>query len=1419
MRHAALGLVGLLSLALPGAAEALQPRAADPTSPLDRLAYAEELSDLPEHEEEARDALIGLVSHPVVGDLAVVSLADHCIKHPARPGWIDTYRWLLKDKRVPEDRKPTLEMRLAEGQAADGKAARRQALVTLKRRVAQRPDRFDIRVDYAKALMHARQPQAALAQLDATGSYAGAVEPEIYVLIALGRVDAARKLWQARWEGNTPGPLSEALTKGTREARVVALWRGGYPALAEWFLSVEDGTGRYTDHVAWRTIGDLRVSDGRLWSGHWAYRAALERQPGDTLARQRLVATLLELGDLKAARKYAGDHGPSVRMVDAVERVRAAMLVEDAEQRQKLIAAAYDLAPSVSEVARAHAAYLVGEGADAEAMVAIGPVLNRDPDDAGALWTYGLAAVELGEGEAALARFQEAARRAPDPQTREKLSGDLAGFYGTLGGQQKEEGLYYEAVQTSQIGAAMQPLDASAMMAAGGALWVYGNRLRAAGEEGDGVEALELARDWYHAAWASPGRAHSGLVNAAKISLALGDYDEAERLAGLSDRYSRELEEVKVDAGVARLIAEAEEHMAAGRRAEAMATYQQIIDTWPEETRAWHALADAYLGVGETERALDWYDRVLAVDPANPWVKVGKAKALSQLEPPELDEAEALLATIDVSDFDEPEALQAAVDAGQAAVHGARGKLFQRQGRYREAFEQYVRARQLDPRDPWPTVNLAGLYLENGQPGPALAHYRDILARHPDNAVAMRGEVLSLFALGRYKEARRATEALGLAEDAELQEIYTELQIRARVAELDRMDLWSKPEAAELLLADLQLTYGSHPELHAARGQLAMRQEDWSAAMDWSRLALIEDPDAGRAQGVVIEAGWRGERMQDAVAILESAVARGGGPSTQGALADARFLYEVQLANQQARRGRVSAAEERLDELFVEAAGHTDRLVAVGDARLDLGDGAGARAAYAEALALNRDHLQANLGAAASYERGGHARKAERFLADAYDRTTHPALGAELARLQGARGDWKGAEQTLERLRTERARTDASGRGRDPLPIVPLRDGTWPEDPAPADMEGRFEKLSLDEVDELERRVLARRGPAISAGGGLLHRTGYRGEGWMLASVGIAQLSELPLGPVALHGDALVINVQDGAHELEGGAGSLGMTVPLGLNSDVTARVGTSPVGFEADPYLTWLIETKYRAQNRSSMGLDTGRNPMTDSLTSWGAWRTEDGVRYGGTSYMWVGGWITLRNSNEVDVGGRGKVGRLGAYAMNPLTRRELNLWLGKRFGEPSRWWRLGAAYTGIEHTRQVDGFEPGKAGIFGPNRFQEISLRLDGQVRAEGLRPGLCGGVLAGIQEVAAVEDTLIVDPGMHAAVGMHGTLEAPLGDTVSAGISGRLYVVDLEWLEQSVMLQLGTKPETSGISPLNQVSPIHGGEPSRMNWCEQY
>ena len=95
------------------------------------------------------------------------------------------------------------------------------------------------------------------------------------------------------------------------------------------------------------------------------------------------------------------------------------------------------------------------------------------------------------------------------------------------------------------------------------------------------------------------------LSSAEKYDLSINAYDELEKKIGINDQISVEKQQI---------------YQAAGKKKEALAELQKLIDLNPKEPRYYGLMADYYLSEKEDEKALEYYMKILEMDPDNGFV-------------------------------------------------------------------------------------------------------------------------------------------------------------------------------------------------------------------------------------------------------------------------------------------------------------------------------------------------------------------------------------------------------------------------------------------------------------------------------------------------------------------------------------------------------------------------------------------------------------------------------------------------------------------------------------------------------------------------------------------------------------------------------------------------------------------------------
>lgn len=95
------------------------------------------------------------------------------------------------------------------------------------------------------------------------------------------------------------------------------------------------------------------------------------------------------------------------------------------------------------------------------------------------------------------------------------------------------------------------------------------------------------------------------LSSAQKFDQSIEAYDELEKKVGINDQISVEKQQI---------------YQAAGKKKEALAELQKLIDSNPQEPRYYGLMADYYLSEKDDVNALKYYNKILEIDPDNGFV-------------------------------------------------------------------------------------------------------------------------------------------------------------------------------------------------------------------------------------------------------------------------------------------------------------------------------------------------------------------------------------------------------------------------------------------------------------------------------------------------------------------------------------------------------------------------------------------------------------------------------------------------------------------------------------------------------------------------------------------------------------------------------------------------------------------------------
>ena len=186
-------------------------------------------------------------------------------------------------------------------------------------------------------------------------------------------------------------------------------------------------------------------------------------------------------------------------------------------------------------------------------------------------------------------------------------------------------------------------------------------------------------------------------------------------------------------------ILEALEHHRAGRLAEAVEIYQQILQATPDNADALHLMGNAVLQLGDADLSLSLISRASALFPENTayLLSLGMAYRVKKLFEMALDCYFRVLE----------------IEPNSASVYFGMGNTLQCQGKLNEAAQSFIRALELNPGFIEARYNLANIEKSLGNYTEAIANYRIAVAAKPDFADAYHNMGSALYALGKLDEA------------------------------------------------------------------------------------------------------------------------------------------------------------------------------------------------------------------------------------------------------------------------------------------------------------------------------------------------------------------------------------------------------------------------------------------------------------------------------------------------------------------------------------------------------------------------------------------------------------------------------------------------------------------------------------------
>ncbi len=1334
-----------------GALAAPQPEiealARAPLSASARVDLARSLLGRPGWEEVGIEALVRLLDDAEVSGKARAILVDLIGKTDGRPGWAGVYSRLLESPDFPG--RDLISLRHAEARLGDPRTGR-TAVAELDRLLLS-ADASGARA-IGRALLRAGEARRAQAAFERVVADPSARELELLSAIAAG--DMARAGELARLGVRSPG-AEAAITEPTRGRRAEALSAAGYVTMARVILE-----GGNAGEVGFQ-LAQLQRHQGQLAAATATLLQLRRANPTDDAARRELIAVYVQRHRYVDARKlcteadaqWAAALDPRV----AVERWRRG----DRTERLHLIEEAGRVASDDPYILREWGKELIRAEKpedDAAAVAHIERTLDLDPLDEDALGLSNILGGRTRTASRAAGRQLAAATLETSPARRRSRLAAAADLLVMDAEARKERGDAEGALDPYFVALLMDDPAPYEILGAGGLLWQ--------------AQYLDGALALFTEGQRQRPRDVGALLGRVRLLTQLGRDDEA--LAVLTASKSRDPQVTLlrrfVENGIRARDARAAHN--AGDLETAVILWRQLAREVPDEPYFRHGLGDALAGLEEYAEAIVHYQAAVDGDPKDAWAVLGAANCMVALEKPE--DARALVGQLypegvdAVADREMPKVLARAWRVTALREQGAGASL--------EAFAAWREALELDA-EVFAISGLAALYLDHDQPEVALAFAEEAIALDPSLVEPFITRVRALEVMGRWEEARAAANVLQTAAaSAETLATRREIVQRIAVQQSEYQRRIGDTAGAIVRLRETIANEGETADLWTALASASLDGRDCASALDAVSRALAANPKSRWALGTAVRAASVCKAAAAIHPALQDADRRAGGGFAAEELRASEFEMLVQRAEALDAVGELEEAlvpmrfAEDLPKLTA------DEWARLGGAWLSLDAPAKAMGAFERTLAVDPVHVPAIIGMAGALRAQVRLPAAETHLQSAWERTRDPRVGLQLVQTMLLRGRYERAAETLAQVRGS---TLPAGPPPlepirpDPLPTLALPSGrvpgprTWPPTP-PRDVQPRWLAEAVDAVDiELARE----RGLHVVAGGGVFQKPGDPGEqaldGWYVP----VEVIFPPVGLLRLSMDAVVLHLDDGVDEALGVAPSLGIATPPFRRFFATARVGTSPLGFEK-MNLLWHGHARFGVLPAVAVGIQTARTPVSDSLLSW-AGKTETlgaGTQFFGfVSQLWAGAYASWTPRN-LDLGLFVKGGYTEGWGIEPNPLVEGVAWGSFGLGSERASLRVGGQLVAMHHERQEDGFSIGEGGYFSPPVFVAAVAEVRGRADLVGRRGRLCASVAAGPQYMDG-EPTPWFGEGVSGTARASAGVSWRLGPTWALGIDGRV------------------------------------------------
>ena len=1384
-----IALCVLLSIPALLAAEPMAPRPAG----IDVAGLAEELSRSPDRVDMAVAIYARSLGKKGAEEAVAAPLFNLLVTQPARPAWIPVYEALIARRLLSDS--TALEMKLGEAQSLDP-AQRAAGVKRLKALAAANKQNQELRRELGEALLRAGKPAEALPWFTAGGGTYAFPDQAAAALIATGDVVGAVKA----------APSSVPAGCATRRDAVScgqALWTLGFPELAESYLksalsrSLRSSEDRAAAHVELARIAAATQGPS---ASVWAWREAHRLRPADDTIRLAYIRALTDSGQAGAARSLVKPEEPIAKTVQAVQIVSAIDLNNTKVDVTAEVRLARTLDPHHPAVVKAWAHHLIATNDAKAAIEALNPYMAANAGSPVWVGYFTWAAAKARQSDQAVAVLNEALHAATNAKDWAQFAQDLGRFESIAGEEAKVQKRFADAEQHYERALALNPDSVEILRGLGGARW-----------DGNDRPGAVVA---YRRALELDPRDEKSVIAMAQLLRAQGETAKARVLLASFGVPNAQIQALDAELALSLETDKAKVLLDGGDAEGAIFLLRALLERYPNDPLVLHALADAYASLRRHDEALLHYRLARKQKPDDVWLLLGEVNALIALN--RVDEAHTLLDK--VPDVEDARAAKVKSEAGRAIALAEAAALV-REGRHEKAMDIYERLLR-DHADVYTLNAVASAYQGRWQHEAAEAFYREALRVDPNNEESARGLVEALLAQGRIEAARD--------EARDLVKRSPNSQSLAVAARVDRFEAISRSaqalaegrgEAARFILADQLEANPGEPDLEVAMGSLHLREGNAQAAWGVAVTVLQAHPTHGGALSLAQNAAVDSGHTKEVIALYKAADAAGADDWVEAELPHLVLLDRMQRARDLHARGQPEAAEAVAEEAQRHYGNNQVRTwVIIGTTWLAIERPDRALSALETARALDPGDPGMALGLAATYEQQGRPGDALAVLEASWAQSRDVNVGARLAALQYDRGNTMMAQRTV--AETQLLAAEGGGPSRripDPLRPLALPSGDRPNtaQSAKASAEPALPQADVAGVDEKVNQGLAFTG---EAGGGGFMRPGDSGEQFFNvvyfpvgAEVGIG-------GPFRLLAQAVPVRITDGVHNEAGTAVDIGLSTSFTGNTFLSARIGSSPLGFSTGNYTTGYVVFGAKI-SALQVEVDGGKAPVTNSVTSWAGVSTEDGQIIGAARDGYLGAKVaTNLEAMNVDLSVLGRTGNTTGPSLATIPWKQVMAearWTLKE--EPGRSNSFMVKGIYLDHEGQVDGFELGGAGMFSPDRYYAGRARFEGLWYNTG-RWSTCAAGGAG-PEVVQGEPTLYLNPGVYVGYEVEGGMEMALapgwkigGHVLHEGTWGAYGQTG-----GFAMIRYGARPDSGLQTPSPTfTSLIHGPALSHPTWC---